>query len=326
MCISNDGPEVFSSYASRKSRSEIAVWMPWPLNYDLRGGAKWPSNHFRLYTARCICTEAQEMRAPCTFDWQLGYTDILLPLWNAKSQIRSLVCTLRNSNIAITSLVCTLHNSNITITSLVCTLHNSNDNSNYALCSRVKTVLVKTCHENAPTDLFITRSCQLISQFCLIDADYSWNCLLLCAVQLYIIRCIRLDMLSSLGPFTLAKTKIQKTWLFCCTVYTARKTHNIRGFWHEKRMREKPESHTCVLVSGAHATLYLWPYTCSAHYVAGRGRVIPLKVTYHVTKNPNNTGEIGASVYIGKKPVKFRRSFKKSRCGGGFFDSFFFSV
>ena len=70
-------------------------------------------------------------------------------------------------------------------------------------------------------------------------------------------------------------------------------------------------------------SLYLWPYTCSAHYVAGRGQVIPLKVTYHVTKNPNNTGEIGASVYIGKKPVKFRRSFRKSCCGGGFFDSGF---
>ena len=38
---------------------------------------------------------------------------------------------------------------------------------------------------------------------------------------------------SYIGPFTLAKTKIQKTWVFCCTVYTARKTHNIRGFWHE---------------------------------------------------------------------------------------------
>ena len=34
------------------------------------GGAKWPSNHFRLYTACCICTEAQEMRAPCMSDWQ----------------------------------------------------------------------------------------------------------------------------------------------------------------------------------------------------------------------------------------------------------------
>ena len=127
------------------------------------------------------------------------------------------------------------------------------------------------------------------------------------------------------GPFTLAKNKIQKTWVFCCTVYTARKTHNIRGFWHEKRMREKTRiSYLCFGKWCACATsLYLWPYTCNAHYVAGRGRVVPLKVTYHVTKNTNNTGEIGASVYIGKKPVKFWRSFKKSRCGGGFFDSGF---
>ena len=126
---------------------------------------------------------------------------------------------------------------------------------------------------------------------------------------------------SSIGPFTLAKTKIQKTWVFCCTVYTARKTHNIRGVWHEKRMREKTRiSYLCFGKWCACATsLYLWPYTCSAHYVAGRGRVIPLKVTYHVTKNPNNTGEIGASVYIGKKTVKFWRSFKKSRCRGGVF-------
>ena len=72
MRISNDGPEVFSSYASRKSRSEITVWMPWPLIFYIYilfliiiifcfffgGGAKWPSNHFRLYAARCICTEA----------------------------------------------------------------------------------------------------------------------------------------------------------------------------------------------------------------------------------------------------------------------------
>ena len=95
----------------------------------------------------------------------------------------------------------------------------------------------------------------------------------------------------AIGPFTLAKTKIQKTWVFCCTVYTARKTHNIRGFWHEKRMREKTWiSYLCFGKWCACATsLYLWPYTCSAHYVTGRGRVIPLKVTYHVTKNPNNT-------------------------------------
>ena len=64
----------------------------------------------------------------------------------------------------------------------------------------------------------------------------------------------------------------------------------------------------------------------SAHYVAGHGRVIPQKVTYHVTKNPNNTGEIGAGVYIGKQTLKNRRSFKKSYSGGGFFLFGFFAV
>ena len=49
----------------------------------------------------------------------------------------------------------------------------------------------------------------------------------------------------------------------------------------------------------------------SAHYVAGRGRVIPQKVTYHVTKNPNNTGEIGAGVYIGKKNPEKPAEFQK---------------
>ena len=122
-----------------------------------------------------------------------------------------------------------------------------------------------------------------------------------------------------IGPFTLAKTKIQKTWVFCCTVYTARKTHNIRGFWHEKRMREKTQiSYLCFGKWCACATtLYLWPYTCSAHYVAGRGRVIPLKVTYHVTKNQNS---------VGKKPVKFRRSFKKITLRRWVFRFVFFGV
>ena len=56
-------------------------------------------------------------------------------------------------------------------------------------------------------------------------------------------------------------------------------------------MREKTRiSYLCFGKWCACATsLYLGPHTCSAHYVAGRGRVIPLKVTYHVTKNPNNT-------------------------------------
>ena len=89
-------------------------------------------------------------------------------------------------------------------------------------------------------------------------------------------------------------------------------------------MREKPESHTCVLISGAHARLLsTFDRTRVVRITSRAASGDSAEVTYHVTKNPNNTGEIGASVYIGKKPVKFRRSFKKSRCGGGFFDSGF---
>ena len=43
--------------------------------------------------------------------------------WNAKSQIRSLMCTLRNSNIAITSLVCTLRNSKCAIQMIIQITH-----------------------------------------------------------------------------------------------------------------------------------------------------------------------------------------------------------
>ena len=43
------------------------------------------------------------------FHWQ--GTQTFFSRWNAKSQILSLVCTLRISNIAITSLVCTRRNS-----------------------------------------------------------------------------------------------------------------------------------------------------------------------------------------------------------------------
>ena len=150
-----------------------------------------------------------------------------------------------------------------------------------------------------------------------------------CALILYII-IVDPWSLTLWGPLTLAKPKIQKTWVFCCTVYTARKTHNIRGFWHEKRMREKTRiSYWCFGKWCACATsLYLWPlfYTCSAHYVAGRGRVIPLKVTYHVTKNPNNTGEIGASVYIGKNQWNFGGVSKYHAAEVGFSIRVFWSV
>ena len=65
------------------------------------------------------------------------------------------------------------------------------------------------------------------------------------------------------------------------------------------------------------------PRALNYMYVVQWPQVIPRKVTSHVTKNPNNTGERGASVYIGKKTVKNRRSFKKPHFRGGFFDSGF---
>ena len=77
-----------------------------------------------------LSSGSPSLQALCMFDWQGTQTQprLFSPLSNAKPQLRSLVCTLRNSNIAITS--------------LMCTLRNSNDNSNYALCSRVKTVYI----------------------------------------------------------------------------------------------------------------------------------------------------------------------------------------
>ena len=50
---------------------------------------------------------------------------------------------------------------------------------------------------------------------------------------------VNIPMMGTLAPFTLAKTKIQKTWVFCCTVYTARKTHNIQGFLARKAHARK---------------------------------------------------------------------------------------
>ena len=127
----------------------------------------------------------------------------------------------------------------------------------------------------------------------------------------------------SVGPFTLAKTKIQKTWVFCCTVYTARKTHNIRGFWHEKRMREK-KSHTCVLVSGAHARLLSTFDRTRVVRITSRAAVGWFRWRSRTTwpKTRIIPVRLERAFTLAKK-LKFRRSFKKSRCGGGFFDSGF---
>ena len=90
---------------------------------------------------------------------------------------------------------------------------------------------------------------------------------------------------------------------------------------------KKPESHTgffgkwCACVT----SLYLWPYVVR---ITSRAAVGWFRRRSRTTwpKNPNNTGEIGAGVYIGKKTLKNRWSFKKSHSGGRFFYSVFFAV
>ena len=64
-------------------------------------------------------------------------------------------------------------------------------------------------------------------------------------------------------PIYIGKNQNPKTWVFCCTVYTARKTPiSFRFFWQEKRMREKPRIYWFFGKWCACATsLYLWPYT-----------------------------------------------------------------
>ena len=109
------------------------------------------------------------------------------------------------------------------------------------------------------------------------------------------------------------------------TVYTARKTHNIRGFWHEKRMREKTWiSYWCFGKWCACATsLYLWPYLVR---ITSRAAVGWFRRRSRTTwpKTWIIPARLEQAFTLEKKNLKNRRSFKKSHSGGGFFDSVFF--
>ena len=62
--------------------------------------------------------------------------------------------------------------------------------------------------------------------------------------------------LRSIGPFTLAKTKIKKNWFLLLYRFTLPEKPITFGFFGTKSAcAKKPESHTGVLVSGAHARL-----------------------------------------------------------------------
>ena len=103
----------------------------------------------------------------------------------------------------------------------------------------------------------------------------------------------------------------------------------FRVFGTKSACAKKPESHTCVLVSGAHARLLsTFDHTrvvrITSRAVVGwfrwRSRTTWPKTRIIVPC------EIGAGVYIGKKKLKNPQSFKKSHSGGGFSIRFFCSV
>ena len=113
MRISNHGTEVFSSYDSRKSRNEICVWMTWPQNRVLGGGASVTFLTISTYnTARCTLQRKRKQHT-CMFDWQATQSQPCLfsTLSKGESHFRSLVCIMRNSKYASTSIMCTLRNS-----------------------------------------------------------------------------------------------------------------------------------------------------------------------------------------------------------------------
>ena len=98
------------------------------------------------------------------------------------------------------------------------------------------------------------------------------------------------------------------------------------GFFGTKSARaKKPESHTDVLVSGAHARLLSTFDRTRVVCITSRATVGWFRWRSRTTwpKTRIIPCEIGAGVYIGKKTLKNPRSFKKSHSGGGFFDSGF---
>ena len=137
-----------------------------------------------------------------------------------------------------------------------------------------------------------------------------------------------------IGPFTLAKPKSKIPGFFVVPFTLPEKPITFWLFGKKSACAKTPEYHTVWFFGkwcACATSLYLWPYVvCSTSRATateletGHGGWFCRRSRPHVTKNPNNTGErVRASVYIGKKPVKNRRSFKKPHFGGGFFDSVF---
>ena len=77
----------------------------------------------------------------------------------------------------------------------------------------------------------------------------------------------------SIGPFTLAKTKIKKICFFVVPFTLPEKPITFCFFWQEKHMREKARTSYCFFCKwcACATSLYLSLTVRSAQYVAGRG-------------------------------------------------------
>ena len=121
--------------------------------------------------------------------------------------------------------------------------------------------------------------------------------------------------IASLGPFTLAKTKIVLSPL-------PEKPITFRFFGKKSACAKKPESHTGFLVSGAHARLL----STFDRTVRSTSRAVGDSAEGHVPRDqkPGIIPVRGERAFtLTKKTVKNRRSFKKPHFGGGIFDSGF---
>ena len=113
--------------------SKITVWMPWLFNCDLEACDLTTSAYISYAPHNYVQKHRKCELHACLIGRVPRHSFPALGMLNPKFGLSCVHCVIQIlQNFTCTSLVCTLHNSK---------MRNTNDNSNYALCSRVKTVI-----------------------------------------------------------------------------------------------------------------------------------------------------------------------------------------
>ena len=121
------------------------------------------------------------------------------------------------------------------------------------------------------------------------------------------------------------KPKSKKPGFFVVPFTLPEKPIAFGVFGTKSACAKKPESHTCVLVSGAHAWLLSTFDRTRIVRITSRAAVGWFRWRSRTTwpKTQIIPARLEWAFTLAKNTVKFWRSFKTSRCGGGFFDSGF---